>query len=174
MLICLKVSMGLKREKDKRGIERMVSAYPPFNELPSELRDGMDWSHFVDQYGGWHYDCCGHNEQDDESPRGVWFGMLLVPESFANAAVEKWPEQCSILNANQAERFYEDRVTKDMPEIEEDVEALQIIAAKRAAGLPEDESDQAALDPDNPRRGRRRSKTKKFADMLNHRGLKLK
>lgn len=172
-LVALKVEIGLKSVVEK-GRSKRRHAYPPFNELPAELRDGMDWSHFVDQYGGWHYDTCGHNEEDAESPRGVWFGMLLVPESFANAAVEKWPDQCSILNQVQATAFYENRVTRDQPEIEEDLEALQIIAAKRAAGLAEDDDDRAALDVNNPRRGRRKSKTKKFADMLAHRGLKLK
>lgn len=169
-LVPLKVTIGLKTEKKKR-----FHAYPPFNELPEALRDGMDWSYFVDQHGGWHYDkVSGHNEEDAESPRGVWHGMLLVPEGFANEAISRWPEQCSILNEAQAERFYEDRVTVNQPEIQEDAEALQIIAAKHGAGIAETEDDKAALDPDNPRRGRTRNKTKKFADMLTHRGLKLK
>ena len=168
-LVPIKVAIGLKSEKGKR-----LHAFPPFNELPVELRDNMDWSHFVDQYGGWHYDFCGHDEEDDECPRGMWQGMLLVPESFANESVARWPEQCSILNAEQAERYYEERVTVKEPEIVEDLEALQIIAAKRGAGLPETQEDRDALDPDKPNRGRTRNKRKKFADMLAAKGLKLK
>jgi hypothetical protein len=168
-LVPLKVTVGLKTEKRKR-----FHAYPPFNEIPETLRDGMDWSYFVDQHGGWHYDHIGHDEEDAESPRGTWFGMLLVPADFATEAVSRWPEQCSILNEAQAKQFYEYRVTIEQPEIIEDLEALQIIAAKRGAGLPETEEDRAALDPDNPKRGRTRNKRKKFADMLALRGLKLK
>lgn len=169
-LVPLKVTIGLKTEKKKR-----VHAYPPFNQIPEAMRDGMDWSHFVDQYGGWHYDkMCGHNEEDADSPRGVWHGMLLVPEDFANEAVNRWPSQCKILSESQAERFYEDRCTVHQPEIQEDAETLQIIAAKRQAGIAESADDKAAMDPDNPRRGRTKNKTKKFADMLAHRGLRLK
>ena len=174
MLVPLKVKIGLKTEKDRRGNDRRVHAFPPFNELPAEMRDNMDWSYFVDQHGGWHYDHIGHNEVASDSPRGVWFGMLLVPEAFAIECTVRWPEQCEILNENQAAKFYEDRVTVNQPEIEEDAEALQIIAAKRGAGISEDADDRAALDVDNPRRGRRRNKTKRFADMLAHRGLQLK
>jgi hypothetical protein len=104
----------------------------------------------------------------------MWQGMLLVPDDFANAAVAKWPDQCSILDSTQAERYYEERVTVNEPEIVEDLEALQIIAAKRGAGIPESDEDRAALDPDNPKRGRTRNKRKKFADMLATKGLKLK
>lgn len=169
MLVPLKVKIALKTEKGRR-----VHAYPPFNEIPAELRDNTDWCYFVDLYGGWHYDCCGHDEDDEESPRGVWFGMLIVPEAFAIAAVEQWPEQCSILNEQQAEQFYEGRVTVNEPDVIEDLEVLQVIAAKRQAGIAEDESDRAALDPDNPKRGRRKNDRKRFADMLKKRGLKLK
>lgn len=173
-LVCLKVKIGAKQETGKRGESRRVAAYPSFNELPDGIRDGMDWSHFVDQYGGWHYDCCGHDEEDEESPRGMQWGMILVPEDFANAAVERWPDQCSILDGRQAEAFYESRVTRDEPDVIEDLDVLQVIAAKRQAGLAEDDSDRAALDPDNPKRGRRKNDRKKFADMLKKRGLKLK
>lgn len=168
-LVPLKVTIGLKTEKKKR-----LHAYPPFNEIPEAMRDGMDWSHFVDQHGGWHYDkVAGHDTEDAESPRGTWHGLLLVPEDFATEAVNRWPEQCSILNEAQSERFYEDRVTVNQPDIQEDAEVLQIIAAKRQAGIEESDDDRKALDPDNPRRGRTKNKTKKWADMLTHKGLRI-
>lgn len=168
-LVPLKVTIGLKTEKNKR-----FHAFPAFNEIPAETRDNMDWSHFVDQYGGWHYDkVSGHDHEDtpNGSPRGVWIGLLLVPEDFAADAVTRFPAQCQIVNEEAAETFYEGRVTIEQPEIEEDLEVLQAIAAKRGAGIEESADDLAALDPDNPRRGRRRNKTKRWADMLAHRGL---
>jgi hypothetical protein len=170
----LKITIGLKMSKDRRGKERRVHAYPPFNEIPEAMRDRMDWSHFVDQHGGWMYDKVrGHNEEDAESPRGVWHGLLLVPEDFANEAAKRWPQQCEIINEVQAERFYHARVTVLQPEINEDPEVLQIIAAKRQAGIPESEDDKAAMDPDNPRRGRTKNKLKNWSDMLAHKGLKI-
>lgn len=171
-LIPLKVTIGLKHEKRKR-----LHAYPDFNQIPENLRDGMDWSHFVDQYGGWQYDkVSGHDHEDtpNGSPRGVWIGMLLVPEDFANEAVSRFPDQCLILDETQASQFYEGRVTVNQPDVFEDTEVLQAIAAKRSAGIEEDDDDRAALGPDNPRRGRRRNKRKRFADMLQNRGLKIK
>jgi hypothetical protein len=168
-LVPLRVTIGLKTEKKKR-----LHAFPPFNEIPETIRDGMDWSHYVDQFGGWHYDNVSGHDNDDAtngSPRGVWIGLLLVPEDFATEAVMRFPAQCQIVNETQAERFYEDRVTVDQPEVLEDVEVLQAIAAKRQAGIPESDDDRAALDADSPRRGRKRNKTKKWDDMLTNKGL---
>lgn len=171
-LVPIKVRIGLKSVKSK-----MLHAHPDFNTLPEELRDGLDWSHYVDKFGGWKYDnVAGHSDHDpdNDSPNGMWLGMLLVPEAFAQAAVEKFPEQCFFLTETECERFYEDRHTFDQPEINDDTETLQAVAAKRAAGIPEDDQDRNAMDPDNPMRGRRRNKTKTFAGYKQQRGISVK
>lgn len=155
-LVPLKVRIGLKQQK-----RRQIHAYPDFNSLDAELRDGLDWCHFVDQYGGWHYDqIAGHADHDDESPRGTWFGMLLVPEAFALAAVAKFPDQVEILDETEAERFYEQRAHVNEPAVHEDVQVLQAIAAKRALGVKEDEHDRRALDVNHSSSGRRVNKKK--------------
>ena len=49
-LVPLKVKIGLKLDGGKK-----VHGYPDFNQIDSVIRDNMDWSYFVDKYGGWHY-----------------------------------------------------------------------------------------------------------------------
>lgn len=171
-LVPIKVRIGLKTKN-----ERLLHGYPDFNSLPGELRDGLDWSHYIDKFGGWHYDSvAGHSDHDPDhdSPRGEWLGMLLVPEAFAKAAIEKFGDQCSFLTEAECEAFYQDRCTVNQPDVHDDTETLQAIAAKRAAGIPEDEQDVNAMDPDHPMRGRRRNKTKTFDGYKQQRGISIK
>ncbi len=124
----------------------------------------MDWSHFVDQYGGWLYDkTSSHRDNDGHSPKGVWIGLLTVPIGFAESAVEQFPDVCDVLTDAEARLFYEQHVTALEPEIEYDLEALQLIAAKRAAGLEPDVDDADSLDIESNRPGRRRNMTKSWS-----------
>ena len=165
----LKVRIGLKVENGRR-----VHNYPPFNDLESTLRDNMDWSHFVDFYGGWHYDqTSGHNDNDDDSPRGEWQGMILVPKAFAEAAADRWPDQCEVLAEASAASFYETRAHVRDPDIHENTDVLQGIAAKRSAGLEEDDDDKSSLDPDHPKPGRQRNKTKSWDGFLKQSGISI-
>lgn len=166
-LVPLRVLIGLKGKAEHD--------FPNFNELPKELRGGGDWSHYVDRFGGWHYDKqCGHADHDlvNGTPAGQWCGMLLVPVAFAEAAVEKWPEFCQILNEADAEEFYNDRAHAHEPDVFDDAEVLQAIAAKRAIGI-DDAEDAKALDPDHPSRGRRRNKAKTWQGYKLNRGIEL-
>ena len=170
-LIPVRVQIGLKAEG--RG---NIHSYPDFNSLPPELRDGMDWSHFVDRYGGWHYDqAAGHIDHDPEndSPRGTWLGMLLVPEAFAKAAADAFPDQVTIISEAEAETFYEQRAHANDAEIHEDATVLQAIAAKRALGIVETQHDKNALDVDHPTPGRRVNKCKTWAGYLAASGLEI-
>lgn len=155
-LVPLRVRIGLRQGGGH--------LYPPFNKIPSSLRGGVDWCHFVDRFGGWHYDkISGHEHDDAISPAGQWLGLLLVPENFAEAAAGRF-DTCDILTDSEAEEFYESRVTANDPEVINDLEVLQAVAAKRAAGLPEDDDDREALDPASDRPGRRRNPRKRWAD----------
>jgi hypothetical protein len=165
-LVPLKVKIGLKGNRQH--------SFPPFNELDSVLRDGMDWSHFIDKFGGWHYDqLSGHVDDDPDvgSPKDTWLGMVLVPEDFADAAVARWPAQCEIIDENDAESLYNDRCHVRDPAVREDAEALQAIATKRTLGIPEDADDLAALDPEHPSSGRRTNKRKTWASFKQAEGI---
>lgn len=171
-LIPIKIKIG-KALKDGK----LQHDFPNFNRIPAPLRDNMDWSHFVDKFGGWHYDkVAGHDDDDaaNDSPPGTWLGMLMLPEDFVDAAVDMFPDQVFELSDTEAESFYEGRCTCHQPEVLEDVTSLQKIAAKRQAGLLEDSDDRKALDVDDPTPGRKRNKTKTFVGLLQTKGLSVK
>ena len=168
-LVPLQVRIGLKANRQHD--------FPPFNELDSNLRDNMDWSHFVDKFGGWHYDqISGHADDDptNDSPRDTWLGLLLVPEDFALAAVAAWPSRCSIKTEVEAEKLYNERCHVRDSAIKEDTDVLQAIKAKRDLSIDEDQGDIDALDPDHPARGRRRNSKKTFAGFKAAEGISIK
>lgn len=83
-LVPLRVRIGLRTVDAKR----LQHDYPDFNSLVTVQRSGMDWSNYIDQFGGWHYDkCCGHSVERPGSPLGVQYGCLLVPQEFATEAL---------------------------------------------------------------------------------------
>jgi hypothetical protein len=166
-LVPLKVKIGLR--------DNGMHAFPAFNSISASLRGGVDWSNFVDRFGGWHYDqVCGHDKEEQGSPRGCWNGLLFVPEDFANAAVSQFPDQCEIIDETDAEIFYNERAHVRDAEIREDTTVLQSLAAKKALGMELDSSDNDALDPDHPALGRRRNTKKTYAGFKSERGMKIK
>jgi hypothetical protein len=168
-LVPLKVRIGLKTGGGHQ--------FPDFNQIDPGLRDNMDWSYYVDKFGGWHYDkIAGHADDDtaNDSPPGTWIGMLLVPETFAMAAVAQFPDTCSIIIETDAEKFYDERAHIHEPEIKEDKEVLQAIQAKRALNIAEDQGDLDALNPDHPAPGRRRNKFNTFNDFKTQKGITIK
>lgn len=168
-LVPLQVVIGLKADRQHD--------FPPFNELDAALRGGMDWSHFVDKFGGWHYDqVAGHSDDDsvNNSPVDTWLGLLLVPGDFVQAAVSRWPTRCFIKTEVEAEVLYNERCHVRDPEIMEDTDILQAIVAKRDLSIPEDQADRDALNPDHPARGRRRNTRKTWADFKSAEGVTIK
>ena len=149
---------------------------PAFNDIPKATRGGADWSVFIDRFGGWHYDNqCGHADHDpvNGTPAGTWCGMFLVPKDFADAAVGKFPDECTVMTEAEAEKFYDERAHLHEPEINDNVEVLQAIVAKRALGIDDSDEDRNALDPDHPSAGRRRNKTKTWKGYKKNRGIEL-
>lgn len=168
-LAAIKVRIGIKTSGAKAGHHQ----YPDFGQLPCVVAGGMDWSRYVDLHGeGWHYDnISGHRDDDDDSPFGQQFGMLLVPAEFAEQAVAMFPATVSRLSESECSIFYESRVTARQPEFLENVETLQAIAAKRQIGLPETEADKDAINPDHPSPGIVRNPRKAWADFKQKCGL---
>lgn len=163
-LVPLRIRIGLKQGR--------THDYPPFNTLPASLRDGMDWANFIDQYGGMHYDqCYGHDDSTADSPCGCWLSMVMVPREFATAAVDRWPDRCSIMSESQARQFYNDRCHVRDSEVIDDLPALQSIASRRVLGIEDDAEVVNALDPEHPALGRRRNRRKKFDDFVSTYGI---
>ena len=167
--VALKVRIGLRPNGH--------AAYPDFNRITAGLRDNVDWSIFVDKHGGWHYDqVAGHADEDlaAASPIGMQWGLLVVPEAFADAAVALFTSDVSALNDADAGTFYNDRAHVRDSEIKENLEVLQAISAKRGLGIPPNADDANALDPAHPAAGRRNNKLKTWAGFKTQRGITMR
>lgn len=154
------VPIKIKIELNEKGQHK----YPAFNELT--ILNGMDWSQYVDKEGlGWHYDkCCGHGVETSESPRGMQWGVLIVPKDFADETLTKFPETCNKLTEVELETFYDEHAHAHEPDELLDEEILTGIRLKQDLGLPLTPNQVRALDPSNDTRGIRKNKTKKWAD----------
>lgn len=106
-LVALRVKIG--RAKDKQN--RMMNSYPDFNKLPPEVRGGVDWCYYVDQYTAWHYDkLSGFGEADDyNQDPDMQYGCFCVPKEFADAALAMFPNQVEQLEELDFEDFYDNR-----------------------------------------------------------------
>ncbi len=170
-VVALKVKIGLRYPKGNREAD-----HPDFNLILKDRNPpiDIDWSYWIAQFGDWQYDKqCGHNEADNTSPFGMQWGMIYVPRWFADAACIMFPEQCSIMLIADSKAFHEDRAHGHEPDVMESVAVLQGIAAKRNAGIPEDDDDRAALDPETRTPGRRKNRNKKQADFLQTMNLEI-
>ncbi len=145
-LAAVKVSIGL----DGKGHK-----YPEFNRLPIVQQSGIDWSYYVDQQGlSWHYDhCCGHKIATVESPFGMQFGVLMIPEDFAVQAVATFPEVVTRLSEAELKAFYDTHGHGHENELLIDndiVEGLQLIEGR---GLKLTADQLKSLDPKDKKPG---------------------
>ena len=144
--------------------------WPAFNELPTEVRQGLEWSRYIDQCGiGWHYDKVdnlGNGASHDTA-------CTCVTEDFADAAIIAFPERVSRIDEVDFERFYDDRAHLHEETEVLDRDVLQAIRArveleeKGVAPPPSSEIltlRQQALDPAAPQRGIRKNPRRRWAD----------
>ncbi|MEX0701188.1 MAG: hypothetical protein WD069_03755 [Planctomycetales bacterium] len=144
--------------------------WPDFNRLPPEVRQGLEWSRFIDRHGiGWHYD---HVENIGKGT-GHDTACTLVPAEFAEAAAATFPERVTLLDEAEFERFYDERAHAHEETEMLDKDVLQAILArvqleeKGIAPPPSAEIlalRQKALDPNDPRRGIRKNPRRRWAD----------
>lgn len=157
--------------------------YPPFDEIPAEMRNNMEWTKYFDFWGGWHYDrLSGFGEADDYNPdHNCLFGVVLVGEDFAKEATKRWPELCEVLDEDEMDAFYNDRAHSKEPAVMYNADILNGIRAKYGiVGKIEpediakmDEEDKCACDPDHPSPGMCKNVKKSFKDFKSNRRLKL-
>lgn len=153
----IKIKIGLTPHP--KGVSH---AYPPFNDIAPIYRDDMDWSAFFDAKGtGWHYDKVeGHGLGDEPD---YWYGIVGVPQTFADQAAAMFPEDVTVLTEAEVEEFYDNRAhVNDEDEIQ-DAEVLSAIATKKQLGLKLSPGDREALDPDSDVRGIRKNWRKRWA-----------
>lgn len=107
--------------------------YPPFNDIPVEIRKGLDWAVYIDRHGsGLLYDVkSGFNEVDEENPdpHTLWC-FLMVPEDFAREAIARFPGQVMEIDEAEFERCYNERCALHQPDETVDPGTLQGILAQ--------------------------------------------
>lgn len=166
-LIPLKVKIGLT--------PKGAAAYPDFNQLPLLVKLGIDWSLYVDAEGdGWHYDkLCGHKEEDETSPQGQQWGVLLVPLQFAEEAEFMFPSLVEIMSEADFIYFYDNRTQCHAQEEEIDSEIVASITKKQELGLALTAQQLKAIDPATSERGIRPNTNRFWAAYKAKRGIEL-
>ena len=165
-LVPIKVKIGLNSAGQ--------ADYPNFNSMQTVQNAGMDWSKYIDVHGtGWHYDCCGHQEEEVESPRGEQWGMILIDKAFADEAITRYPDKVEKLTETKAKKFYEENVSREMPDEEIDEAVVTSIKLKQDLGLPLTQQQQDAIDPTKPERGIKVNENKTFAGLKAKKGIKI-
>lgn len=150
--------------------------YPDFNLLTVVQASGMDWARYIDNYGlGWHYDkTCGHKEDTIESPIGTQLGVLIIPEEFAEEAIEEFPEDCFGMTEVELEDFYNNKAHSHEPDEVFDMSVLEGIQVKHSLGIPLTTQQQDAIDPDKDVPGIRKNKKRYWADFKKSAGVTIK
>lgn len=183
-LVGLLVKIGIKADDDGRGGKRYLASYPDFNKLSVVKGDGIDWAYWVDRKGGgWHYDkALGHKEEGTDSPYGMQWGMLLVPEAFADQAVQMFDKdveelglKCAHMSNAECIDFYDNKAHAHEPKEHTDEEAIASIGIRASLGKSYKAAQKAKmLNPDDPTPGIRKNHRKTFALMSAHTGITLK
>lgn len=172
--------------------------YPPFNQLAPSLRGHLDWATFFDTHGiGWHYDrLSGFGVSDANDPQvpaghehsntdpSCWYGVSCVPKPFADAAVAAFPALVSLMSEASLETFYDDRAHAH--EETEILDKEDLLALKARIDLENEPNAPTTppsaeilalrarmLDPNDPKRGIRKNRNRKWADFKVAKGLSI-
>ncbi len=174
-LVALKVKIGLKGADWPKADERGHALYPNFNQLPSVASSGMDWAHYVDTYGeGWQYDKkCGHREEDAGSPRGMQWGILIIPKEFADEAVAAFSGVCSVVDEGTLETFWNERAHAHEPDERIDDVVLRGIEAKQKLNKSLTPGQKKALNPEDDTPGIRKNHRRYWADYKAKQGIRI-
>lgn len=175
----IRVSIGLKPWDPVTG--RKDHDFPDWQQLPS-ITNGEEER--AAQIHKWVYDqVSGHDDDDVDSPRGNWFGMMLVTPQFAGEAITAFPGRVVALDEAQAQVFWEQRANVRTEEV--DINESRLIALKAVWDLINDPAFgvgqavvdqvktviQRSLNPNLPALGIRREKRKTWTDLKNELGL---
>ena len=68
---------------------------------------------------------CGYLDESKDSPRGMQWGCLLCTQEFAEEAILLYPQIITQLTEAEFEKFYNTKVTIDLPEKRYDINVLQ-------------------------------------------------
>ncbi len=161
------VPIKVKIEKGV-GARGVFAKYPDFNLLSSSVREGLDWSVFLDARGiGWHYDSIANIGKGEDFE----YGVTCVPKAFAQEAVTTFPLLVEVLTEAVFETFYNDRSHVSDSAIHRDTAELQSLAALETLGGLDPTDKAKALNPDDPTPGLSHNRNKTWADVKSDRKI---
>ncbi len=176
-LVPLQIEVGIE---DETGHAK----YPNFNLVSSVARKGMDWSKYLDAYGGgMHYDkTSGHKEESVDSPYGNQICCMCVLQDFATEALALFPDTVKAITPLEFEAFYDDKAHAHEPDENIDTEVLNGLNAQRTLKVALTQDTTAldvkiakALDPTNKEEaGVKKNLRKKWLDVKAVSGVNLK
>lgn len=118
--IRIKVNRGLTNKGMK------IALYPRFNDLKPEVRESMDWCHYIDFRGiGMHYDRVNSIGRGNDFE----YAYTCVPREFAEAAAKAFQGDVTIITEQEFKEFYDRAHINDDIEII-DTEVVQGILAR--------------------------------------------
>lgn len=168
-LVPIKVKIGLRANGH--------ADHPDWTLMPMIINDRDMRTYCPD---GWLYDKkCGHDDDDETSPRGQQWGYLLGTRAFVDQAKTTFPDLITELTEEEFEGIFEDRITGHMPENNHDINILQGLQIELALkeSLLQDTTDlktkiAKAIDPDDDTEpGIKKNKKKKWTDFKALKGI---
>ncbi len=127
--------------------------YPGFNgdaACVAAMSPHLDWSIYFDAEGsGWHYDrqsglgevCDGAHATHANTDPSTWYGCVLVPQAFANAAIAAFPTLVAAVDEDSFASFYDDRAHAH--EVTEHLDADVLTAIETRIRLEQMQDDEA-------------------------------
>jgi hypothetical protein len=100
--------------------------------------------------------------------------MMVVPETFADAAVTLFPNEIDYVNEPEAEDFYNNKAHVKDPSEKVDNDALQAIVLREQLGEDLSVKKAKALDPLDPEPGVKKNKNKLWVDFKGSKNIKIK
>ncbi len=177
MAISNLVPIRVKIRYGDRGNGKTGYLYPDLDQVSSTIRKGLRWQEYIDRYGsGWFYDNENNIGDTDayNSDPDVRYGMMLVPEAFADAAKTAFPTEVEELTEPQVEEFIDTRAMTKHEDIIRDPAALTEIQIKQQRGTAQDLIDvNKALDPDDDTPGLKKNPIKTWDRVRQKKGYTL-
>jgi len=169
-LVPLKVKIGLRANGH--------ADHPDWQKLPLALTEDPA-QHMVIS---WKYDnTSGHQEETPDSPRGMQWGMIMVTQQFATEALTTFPDLVTVMTEAEAESFWENKHTVDIPENKSNNEVLQALQTELSLkeSLEQDTTElkakiAKAINPDDTEPGVKKNPLKTWTDAKSNLGIEIK
>ena len=134
------IKVRIDRKSAKSGA---INDYPKFNQINSDIRKGMDWSSYLDEYGsGMIY---GTEVEGNEEKQ---YCIMCVPEDFAAEALKLFGDKVEEIDESTLDTWYDAKGPgRNQSEELVNTDALTAIRVREELGEDVSALKARALDP---------------------------